>query len=215
MLLRFPGVYPPQADTWLLADAIGREHLGPASRVLDLCTGTGAIGVRAAEAGAGRVTAVDVSRRAVLNARLNALAGRHPIRVVRGNLTAGLEQQQFDLIVSNPPYVPAADDALPGTGRRRGWDAGTNGRALLDQICTAAPELLAPNGVLLIAQSSLSGVEKTRTMLEEHGLRVSIAATKAIPFGPVLSSRRRMLEARGFVSPGQRTEDIYVLRALG
>ncbi len=62
MLLRLPGVYRPQHDTQLLADVLAAEHLGPESRVLDLCAGgTGALSMRAAAAGAGRVTAVDVS----------------------------------------------------------------------------------------------------------------------------------------------------------
>ncbi|BAH55661.1 Release factor glutamine methyltransferase [Rhodococcus sp. T7] len=83
MLLRLPGVYPPQADTWLLAQVLASQKLGPRSRVLDLCTGTGALSLGALAAGAGRVTAVDLSRRARLNTRLNAAMHRRSIRVVR------------------------------------------------------------------------------------------------------------------------------------
>ncbi|MHA4851784.1 HemK2/MTQ2 family protein methyltransferase [Rhodococcus sp. MSC1_016] len=213
MLLRLPGVYRPQDDTEMLADVIAAEELGPSSRVLDLCAGTGALSVRAAEAGAGSVTAVDVSLRAVLSIRLNALTRRLPIRVLRGDLTESIRSERFDLIVSNPPYVPAHDDALPARGVARAWDAGKNGRALLDRICAQSPDVLAPGGVLLLAQSALSGIEKTQTMLEEQNLRVELAATAQIPFGPVLERRRKMLEERGLIEPGQSREQIVVFRA--
>ena len=60
MILRLPGVYPPQHDTSLLADALLFERLTARSRVLDLCTGTGALAVAASAAGAGHVVAVDI-----------------------------------------------------------------------------------------------------------------------------------------------------------
>jgi release factor glutamine methyltransferase len=57
MLLRIPGVYAPQDDTWLLADALAEHPPYARTRVLDICTGTGALALRAAELGAGSVTA--------------------------------------------------------------------------------------------------------------------------------------------------------------
>ncbi|MBT2269666.1 HemK2/MTQ2 family protein methyltransferase [Rhodococcus erythropolis] len=214
MLLRLPGVYPPQEDTWLLADVLAAESLGPGSRVLDICTGTGALSLRAAAAGAGYVTAVDISRRAVATTRFNAFLQRHSGRVVHGDLIAPVQGQRFDVVVSNPPYVPAYDDVLPVRGIERAWDAGVDGRLLLDRICRQAPTVLAESGVLLIAQSVLSGVEKTQSMLEEHGLSVDIVARAEIPFGRVLSSRAALFESRGLISPGQRSEEIVVFRAV-
>ncbi|RZL81757.1 MAG: methyltransferase domain-containing protein [Rhodococcus sp. (in: high G+C Gram-positive bacteria)] len=214
MLLRLPGVYPPQADTGLLTRALASENLGPASRVLDLCTGTGLLSLQAAAMGAGNVTAVDVSRRAVVSTWVNARMHRHSIRVLHGNLTAPVEGEQFDLVISNPPYVPAHEDALPNRGPQRAWDAGRNGRALLDRICVEAPAVLDVGGVLLITQSSLSGIEQTRSLLEDQGLSIDIASRFEIHFGPVLSSRRTMLEARGLITTGQTTEELVVIRAV-
>ncbi|KAF0961161.1 MULTISPECIES: HemK2/MTQ2 family protein methyltransferase [unclassified Rhodococcus (in: high G+C Gram-positive bacteria)] len=214
MLLRLPGVYRPQHDTQLLAGVLAAEPLGPHSRVLDLCAGTGALSVAAAAAGAGRVTAVDVSRRAAISIRLNALARGHRIRVIHGDLTEHVRDDRFDLVVSNPPYVPAPVDTVPDRGPARAWDAGKNGRALLDRICLQAPDLLVDGGVLLLAQSGLSGVEKTLTMLEEQNMTVDVAATAEIPFGPVLVERREMLERRGLIEAGQTVEEIVVIRAV-
>lgn len=212
MLLRIPGVYPPQDDTWLLAGALGAHPLSPLTRVLDICTGTGALALRAAELGVSRVTAVDISRRAVLTARLNARLHGHTIRVLQGNLTTPVRAEYFDLVVSNPPYVPAYDDRLPDTGIAQAWDAGTDGRALLDRICAQVPDVLAPGGTLILAQSALSGIDKTQVMLEEQGLAVDLVARLEIPFGPVLTGRRQLLAARGIITDDQRTEEIVVIR---
>lgn len=211
-VLRLPGVYPPQEDTWLLVDALKRENVSSHTRLLDLCTGTGAVAVVAAAMGA-RVTAVDVSPRAAMNARINARLGRNHVRVLQGDLTDPVRGKRFDVIVSNPPYVPGEDDALPTGGIERAWDAGKNGRALLDRICEQAPELLAPTGVLLLVQSALIGVEKTQSKLEEAGMSVDVTTRADIPFGRVMASRSALLEARGLIDAGQCTEEIVVIRA--
>lgn len=211
-VFRLPGVYPPQEDTWLLADTLRHENIAATTRVLDLCTGTGALAVSAAAAG-GRVTAVDVSARATTNARINARIGGNRVRVLRGDLVDPVRGRCFDIIVSNPPYVPADDDVLPSGGIERAWNAGKNGRALLDRICDRAPELLAPGGVLLLVQSALVGVEKTQSMLEEKGLAVAVAGRAEIGFGRVMTSRSALLETRGLIEAGQHTEEIVVIRA--
>ena len=73
--------------------------------------------------------------------------------------------ERFDAIVSNPPYVPAPTDELPARGPARAWDAGRDGRALLDRICAQAPDHLRPGGVLLVVHSSLLGYERTAELL--------------------------------------------------
>lgn len=117
-LVALPGVYRPQADTLLLAGALAQEELGPGIDALEIGTGTGALALHAAGRGA-RVTAVDISWPAVLTARLNALRRRLPLRVVHGDFVARTAGRRFDLVVANPPYVPA-----PGSGSRR---TGRNG----------------------------------------------------------------------------------------
>lgn len=210
-LVRLPGVYPPQEDTWLLAEALGREPIDSHTRILDLCTGTGALALRAAAAG-GVPTAIDVSSRAILNTRINAgLQGRR-LRVLRGDLASPVCNERFEYVVSNPPYVPAEGDALPTRGIERAWDAGKDGRALIDRICEQAPDVLTENGVLLLAQSTFSGEDKTRLMLEERGMTVQVVARAEIRFGRVLAARSALLEDRGVIDVGQCTEEIVVIR---
>ena len=206
-LVSLPGVFRPISDTWLLADALDREPLPPGARVLDLCSGSGALAVRAALGGPDReVWAVDVSRRAVLTIRINAALNGVRVRAVRGDLFAAVAGRRFDAIVSNPPYVPAAADALPNRGRERAWDAGRDGRALLDRICTGAPAHLRPGGVLLVVHSSLLGLAPTVEALD--GLEVDVAARETGPLGPLMRARR----AAGLIPPDADEEDVLVVR---
>lgn len=213
MIVRLPGVYPPQHDTSLLSDALLFEPLTARSRVLDLCCGTGALSVAARRAGAGHVVAVDISRRAQVNTWLNAVVNRKRVDARRGDLTDAVGSELFDLIISNPPYVPALDDALPTAGIARAWDAGKDGRSVLDRIAASAPDYVAPGGTLLLLQSALCGVDKTAAILEEFGMLVEVSARASVPFGPVMTGRRMMLESRGLITADQDTEQLVIIRA--
>jgi release factor glutamine methyltransferase len=190
-----------------------RGQLRPGAAVLDVCTGSGLLAVTAARHGAGSATAIDVSRRAVLTARINARLNGVRVRALRGDLFAPVAAERFDVIVSNPPYVPAEDDALPTRGPQRAWDAGTDGRALLDRICAAAPDHLRPGGFLLLVHSSICGVEPTVERLEGAGLAVDVLEKRRGALGPLVSARAPELEARGILRPGEREEDMLVVRA--
>jgi release factor glutamine methyltransferase len=209
-LVTLPGVFRPISDTWLLADALDDEPLLPGARVLDLCSGSGALAIRAARRA--DATAVDVSRRAVAAIRLNARLNGVKVRALRGDLFDAVPGQQFNAIVSNPPYVPAPSDELPARGRTRAWDAGRDGRALLDRICEQAPRHLRPDGVLLVVHSSLLGYDRTVELLARGGLDVDLAAQQRGPLGPLMNGRRAHLEAEGLLEPGRREEDVLVVR---
>jgi release factor glutamine methyltransferase len=211
-LLRSPGVYRPQSDTWLLAEAVAAARIPADARVLDICTGTGALAITAAMLGARDVVALDVSRRAVLSARLNAWLNGQRIRALRGSMLALPAAASFDVVLANPPYVPCPPDTVT-RGRRRAWNAGPDGRALLDPICRSMPLLLRPNGFLLMVHSALSGVDVSLRQLRAGGLRAEVVLRSRIPFGPVLRGRTEFLERRGLIEPGQRHEDLVVIRA--
>ncbi|MFF7450144.1 MULTISPECIES: HemK2/MTQ2 family protein methyltransferase [unclassified Streptomyces] len=212
-LLTPPGVYAPQWDTGLLMQALGREDLDDATEVLDLGTGSGAVAVHAARLGA-RVTAVDVSRLAVVTARVNALLAGRRVRVLRGDLTTAVAGRSYDLVVSNPPYVPSPVDRLPRRGAARAWDAGADGRVFVDRICAAAPTMLRPGGVLLIVHSGLCGTDETLRRLTERGLSASVAERAVVPYGPVLRSRRSWLVRQGLVDADDDREELVVVRAV-
>jgi release factor glutamine methyltransferase len=209
-LFRPPGVYRPQGDTRLLAETLRAARVG--ARVLDVGTGTGVLALAAVRGGATQVIAVDSCARAVFAARVNAWVRRSPVRVLHGDLCEALTGEVFDVIVANPPYV--CSEGPPRTeGAAHVWDGGLDGRAVLDRLCSAAPPLLAPGGMLLLVQSALCGVQATVERLRSQRLRVAVAARRQEPFGPVMRARAAYLERCGLIGPGQRYEDLVVIRA--
>lgn len=213
MLLRPPGVYRADGDTWLLTDVMRQGGYAAGRRVLDIGTGAGALALAAARAGADTVTAVDLSVRSVITTWLNSRLHRAPVTVHRGDLFAPVAGQHFDLIMANPPYVPAATDVLPRYRISRCWDAGPDGRAVLDRICTEGPALLSPDGMLLLVHSAVCDDAATVSRLTDAGLDAEVLTRATVPFGPVMRARVTMLEARGLVEPGQRHEELVVIGA--
>ncbi|NUP51946.1 MAG: methyltransferase [Catenulispora sp.] len=207
-----PGVYAARSDTRFLLESLSCEHISAGSKVLDIGTGTGALAVAAAVRGAA-VTAVDVSRMALASAFCNGLLRGRRIRIRRGDLFSPVRGHRFDLIVSNPPYVPESPFPAPGS-QSRAWDAGPAGREVLDRLCVQSRRMLAPDGVLLIVQSSVADVPKTCDLLRRSGLRPEVVARARGRFGPVMRERALWLEQNGLITAGTRDEDLVVVRGV-
>jgi release factor glutamine methyltransferase len=205
-------VFKPHSDSLMLAEHVGRERHLSGAGVLDLCAGSGVLAITAALCGASRVTAVDVSFRAMLAIRLNARLNGVSVRAVRGDLYAPVAGQRFGLIVSNPPYVPSPNAELPARGASRAWEAGPRGRAFIDRICAGAPSHLDPGGVLLLIHSSFCSEEATAGALADQGLDVRVVARSRGPLGRLGRARAEMLRQRGLLVDGD-TEEILIFRA--
>ncbi len=128
-------------------EVLRRERLPAQASGLDLCTGSGILAIAAARSGCATVTAVDTSRWAVLVAALNGALNGVRIDSRRGDLYEPLRGRRFDLIVSNPPYVPtpdatggspAAGYSRPGREGRTAAGFSTGSAVLPATICTAA-----------------------------------------------------------------------------
>jgi release factor glutamine methyltransferase len=210
-IARLPGVFRPRSDTWLLAAVLRRQPQVRAGTVLDVCTGSGALAVAAALAGARSVCAVDVSARAVLTARLNARLNGVRVEALRGDLFDAVPGRRFDVIVSNPPYLPSGDDRLPTSGAARQTEAGSTGRLLLDGLIDAAPAHLEPGGLLLVTHSSVNGEAATLDRMRAAGLEPSVAERRSGALGPLLAARAPELEAKGLLAPSARSEELLVV----
>jgi release factor glutamine methyltransferase len=210
-LVRVPGVHRPISDAWMLADAM-RAELGDGRRtVLDVCTGTGVLAIAAARTGA-QAAAVDLSRRALACVRVNSRLNGVRVEALRGDLFAPVQGRRFDVIVTNPPYVPGTTDELPQRGIERAWYAGLDGRVLVDRICDEAAPHLEPGGVVLIVHSSVNDERETMRRLSASGLEASVAARHRGALGPLLTAQAGELERRGLLSEGQREEDVVIVR---
>jgi release factor glutamine methyltransferase len=196
----------------MLIDVLREQTLPPRASVLDVCTGSGALAVAAGLRGAREVSAVDVSRRAVLTARLNGRLNGVRIRARRGDLFGPFARSRFDAILSNPPYVPAKEDEETPRGLQRAWAAGPDGRIFLDRLCREAPGHLRPGGFLLLVQSTLVGEEETLGMLRDGGLEADVVLRRRGELGPLMSARVQALEQRGLLPAGERHEDVIVVR---
>ncbi len=211
--MRPPGVYRVANDTSLLADVMRRGRYAQGRRVLDVGCGTGALALEAARAGAASVTAVDLSLRSIAATWLNARAHRISVHVRRGDLFEPVQGKQFDLLLANPPYVPASTSTLPRHRLARCWDAGVDGRQILDRICAGSAQALTSGGMALIVQSEVCNENATAARLAEVGLRAQVVARSIVPFGPVMRARAALLEDRGLLEPGRREEEIVVVEA--
>ncbi|HEX7791629.1 MAG TPA: 50S ribosomal protein L3 N(5)-glutamine methyltransferase [Afipia sp.] len=126
-------------------------------RALDLCTGSGCIGIAMAEYNPSwQVDVVDVSEDALSLAREN-VAFQHVgerVEVVRSDLFTGLKGRKYDLIVSNPPYVTEDEyAALPGEYSHEpklGLTSGEDGLDICLRILDEAADHLTEDGLLIV-----------------------------------------------------------------
>lgn len=145
----------PRPETeWLLHLALEALRGVPAPRVLDVGTGTGALalGLKAARPDA-RVTATDLSPEALALAGENAALNGLDVAFVQGSLLTGLPGP-FDLVLSNPPYLPDGDRAGADPEVRHDPDlalyAGADGLDVARPLAAEAGAALAPGGLLLL-----------------------------------------------------------------
>ena len=217
-LIASAGVYTPQEDSRFLIDVMEKADLARGRRVVDLCTGSGVVAVAAGGQKASHVTAFDVCSRSVRSARPRSEMNVDVDTCAQGVHARAAEFGPFDLVLCNPPYVPHDPDVtyapMPAdVGPARAWDAGYDGRLVLDPLCEAVSDLLAPGGTFLLVQSEFAVPRQTLAALASAGMDAEVVAYQWIPFGPVMTSRASWLEDTGRLEPGRREEELVVIRA--
>jgi ribosomal protein L3 glutamine methyltransferase len=153
-----PGVLIPRSP---IAELIRDEFMPwltrPPGRILDLCSGSGCIGIACArQFGDALVTLAELESTALAlareNVRLHGLGDR--VRVVESDLFAALDDSLFDLIVTNPPYVDAEDLAsMPPEYHHEpaaALSGGSDGLDLVRRILAGASAHLTPDGLLVV-----------------------------------------------------------------
>ncbi len=186
----------------LLRAALHEAGVPVGAGVLDYGTGSGALAIAAARLGAGSVTAVDASWPAILTARVNARRSGVRMRTRHGDSPWSGGPGPYDVVLSNPPYLPCAADEVRLRSRR--WDAGVDGRAVLDRLCVATRELLRAGGFALFVQSELTGISKTVELLRDTGLKAAVVRRRRVGLGPVLRAR---------LASAVSDEELVVIRA--
>lgn len=176
-----PAVLVPRPETELLVESVAKAAAGSgAANILDLGTGSGAIIVSLlASLPAATGTAVDIAPDALAVARENAVAigVSDRLTLVESDLFSSLPPgQTFDIIVSNPPYIPAAEIAGLAADvqqePRGALDGGADGLDFYRRIVSGSSQWLAADG-LLAFEVGIHQAEAVSTLCQQAGWPVT------------------------------------------
>ena len=150
-----PATLVPRPETELLVDqALMRIPRTAEWAVVDLGTGSGAIALAIArERALCRVTATDISENALAVARVNAgQLGLPNVEFLVGDWIEPLAGREFELVVSNPPYVASADPHLSALKYEpaSALESGDDGLDAIRHLAKSVSEILKPGGCLLL-----------------------------------------------------------------
>lgn len=143
----------PRIDTEVLVEQV-IKNCNTKSKVLDIGTGSGAIAITIAKEAGAKVTAVDISDKALEVAKQNAKLNGVSVTFKKSNLFEGLSKiNKFDIIVSNPPYIPSADieeldEEVKNYDPMLALDGGISGLDFYERIIADAPKYLKANGMI-------------------------------------------------------------------
>lgn len=186
----------PRPETELLVElALAALPADRPGRVADIGTGTGAIALAIArERPQCTVVATDVSGPALEVARGNAeRLGIHNVKFRLGELCEPLCGEAFDMIVSNPPYVAAADPHLMQGDVRfeptGALVAGPDGLDVIRRLVLCARELLAPGGLLLL-EHGYDQAAAVQEVLTRHGYHDIVSHRDTAGCSRAASARR-------------------------
>jgi release factor glutamine methyltransferase len=161
-------------------DAVARL---PAGMVLELCCGTGVVGLSLARR-VSRVVAVDINPTAVINTVVNyqnsGLAEK--LDAVVGDLFSPLRGKAFDLVIMNPPYI---EDE--GTAGDIAWSGGKGGRETIDRFLDSVGNFLAEGGSGVFIQSDLNGQQETMEKAEVCGMVAEVIGKRVFRFETLLA----------------------------
>lgn len=196
-----PDVLIPRQDTETLVSEAARtiqktpreklsffEKLkgGKEWEVLDLCCGSGAVGISLAKiCGNIRVTASDISEAAIRTAEENAKNLRVKIKFFQGNMFEPHNGKKFDMIVTNPPYIKTnmisiLQDEVKKHEPLKALDGGRDGLDFYRIIVEKAAEHLKPEGFLMMEIGHDQG-EDLRKMLKDAGKYTPAEVIKDLP----------------------------------
>ncbi len=158
-----------------IAEVSAMQSEGRKIRVLDLCTGSGAIALAVALKSGAEVSASDVSEGALQVARANALNADADIKFIKSDMWTDIADE-FDVIVSNPPYIPT-EDIKTLDGRVKGFepllalDGGDDGLRFYREIALGLDGHLAKDGALLL-EFGINQAEAVAGIFADYDTRI-------------------------------------------
>ena len=176
-------VYQPAEDSGLLAEAAVAEAHG---RVLEVGTGSGWVAGRIAEERDLDVVGSDLNPHAARQAR------ERGVEAVVADLLAPFRADAFDTVCFNPPYLPTDPDNEWDDWMEHALSGGESGRELIEPFLADVGRALAPDGVVLLLVSSLTGYDEVLDLVDAAGFAAEPVVEESFPFETltVLALRR-------------------------
>lgn len=167
-------VYQPAEDSRLLT-TVALEQVQSSDRVLEVGCGSGAVAERVAETGA-TVVASDINPHACRAAAARSL------QTVRANLVDPFCANAFDLVLFNPPYLPARPESEREDWMNVALSGGPEGRAVIDPFLDDVGRVLRGDGQVLLLISSLTGEEAILNRASGNDFEVTVLSEEAFPY---------------------------------
>ncbi|MCX6818473.1 MAG: methyltransferase [Candidatus Aenigmarchaeota archaeon] len=190
-------VYYPREDSLLLAGVLEKTKLK--GSILDIGCGSGLLAIIMAKAA--EVTAVDVCSLAVKTTLQNAEINKIKLKAIHSDLFSKVKGK-FDLIVCNPPYLPAQTETKPNIRTECvnvcdeqpldakdanayndiTYSGGEKGRTVITKFIRNVKKYLKKNGKILLLISSLTGEKEVLALFKENQFKTKIIARQKIPW---------------------------------
>jgi release factor glutamine methyltransferase len=190
-----PGVFVPRPETEVLVDELVRRvsTLTSSPVVIDLCTGSGVIALATKHLlPTARVLGCDVDARAVALAQKNAELLGLDVEFIHSDLLYAVTERHFDVMVSNPPYLPHTDAATVSpevaADPPHALYAGPDGLVVARRIVELAAGHLRPGGVMALELDPRNARHLANTLNPQHWRDIEVV--------PDLSGRERFVFAQ-------------------
>ena len=147
---------------------------------LEIGSGSAVVLAALGALGAASLCGVDIEADAIeAGGLLLGELGHAGAELHQGDMWLPVAGRRFDLVVANLPHFPMAPVEV--AGRLPSWSSGgSDGRWLLDAFLEGLPVHLAPAGRAVITHNAFVGVERSRTIAEQHGLALRVALTTLV-----------------------------------
>ncbi|MBE7082316.1 MAG: peptide chain release factor N(5)-glutamine methyltransferase [Clostridiales bacterium] len=170
-------VLSPRMDTERLVETV-INNCDKKSNILEIGTGSGAIAVTLAKIGGFKVTAVDISNKALEVAKKNAQNNNVKVKFLQSDLFSAVGKKKFDVIVSNPPYIPTKDvleldDEVKNYDPILALDGGESGLDFYQRIIDQAPAYLTKNGKIFF-EIGIGQAKDVKKLLQNNFKNINI-----------------------------------------
>jgi len=172
-------IYEPQEDSLLLKKWVEKYAFGDA---LDMGAGSGILSLAALD-NCDSVLAVDIDDESLEH--LRRLENTHPgLRVKRSDLFENLDNEKFDTIIFNPPYLPYEPKEDKETARMvsGGTKEHPNPYYIIERFFKQVSKHLNENGIILMVFSSLTNKRVVDRIIQEAGFTHKLLETKKLAF---------------------------------